>query len=990
MIRPRPSALAATLLAGTLATASAASTTAERDQLLVQLQQPNLDAEALVALARQLQRVGAIDEADRALQRALGLRPHHPGAILSFGDLYRDHPARWAKQDFLTTLHVRALDHHRGNPRVRTSIALSLAELELAWGRLAEAQARLAELGSGNPSREIKAALVTAEAKLQEVAAAQHLRPWPDITPTPVALAWLRTAEEQLRHHAYGEALATIDRLLAKEPTWQAALFVRGRTLEALQRHAEAARTYERLLRLAPADGRAQRRLGLLLQQHGGPLAVAAADEALRRALALEPAYAELWLHRAELLLGRGNAREARRALQRYLALRPAARGDAAVVRIERAIAAADPRVPEAPRPPPLPEEALAKLAEVESWLELGDPGGIGRRLLDELVKKWPDFVPAQALRYNLTGEPPVEGEKALWQNGEGLFDLAERVRSAAPASDAQARTLAGRWLDRAIALGHDEALYRRAVLHHDAGQAAPALQLIERYLARPDRPPHTTEAQALRQRLVGADRSDAGERALRQARLRLFADRPSEEGEVEAQALLSGTCKSAATDRRLGIALLAEHRGALREAADCYGLVAGEGSSAAPDRRTALSRLAVLFAQSPALLTPALGPLIDDADRDQLPAAALARAVLAESAGDDATAARAVERFLAEADPEAPGRDGAAALLGRVARRARERSAAVAEAAQRRRDRWELGLFAAGATSIFAVLVVLGRRRRTLRAALQLRPALFPSVVQAVGAIRHDQLKHRTSALSLIEGAADPVALRTDLAAAILGPIPPSVMVKQVYQTLQEAALALGTELVKAERDPIFGPLVRDLQRCEELLGGPGALAALQPIDDRLRNVHDAALQALLTAGPRTRLTLDIVSRWIAAVRAEADPAAVEPTVIAPPELAFPIDESSLFAIFSNLLRNALAASPGGAVAIRLSSERDPAGRRELVLAVHDSSAAPLRSAAWESSPADRGLGVVRERVTRWRARIVVQAEPLPYRKSVQVRFPS
>src|SRR5204862_5732199 len=116
-----------------------------------------------------------------------------------------------------------------------------------------------------------------------------------------------------------------------------------------------------------------------------------------------------------------------------------------------------------------------------------------------------------------------------------------------------------------------------------------------------------------------------------------------------------------------------------------------------------------------------------------------------------------------------------------------------------------------------------------------------------------HDVLKHRASALAM---ASDPGAQREDIARALLAPEPASRSVARHYEEVRTAARALGVRLRRLSREPVFGPLLRDLARAESLLRDPALDAAeLAAIDARVRGEHSQRLADLLRLGPRTRL---------------------------------------------------------------------------------------------------------------------------------------
>jgi signal transduction histidine kinase len=243
----------------------------------------------------------------------------------------------------------------------------------------------------------------------------------------------------------------------------------------------------------------------------------------------------------------------------------------------------------------------------------------------------------------------------------------------------------------------------------------------------------------------------------------------------------------------------------------------------------------------------------------------------------------------------------------------------------------------------------------------------------------------------------ADPATDRQDVARALLEPTRASEQVAEIYQHLMQEARGLGVRLRPHSSEPVFGPLVRDLDRAEILLARHSGriLTALHEIDSRLRGEHADRLQNLLRLGPRTRVDEALLSRWIEAVSAEPGRIGWTLPVVRLPQaaVAFPLPEGTLVSIFSNLLRNALVAaipSPIPAIEIRAEQGRDGTGRRMVSLWVADSSARPLDIHDIEQRPADRGLGIVREATRTWGGEIALRAEEAPLRKAVGVRFPA
>jgi signal transduction histidine kinase len=285
--------------------------------------------------------------------------------------------------------------------------------------------------------------------------------------------------------------------------------------------------------------------------------------------------------------------------------------------------------------------------------------------------------------------------------------------------------------------------------------------------------------------------------------------------------------------------------------------------------------------------------------------------------------------------------------------------------------------------------------RGRTLAQALARRPRLYPEMAEVIGELRHDVLKHRTSALSLLSD--DQTTIET-LRTALLTPEPASHAVAAAYARLVAAARAEGIRLRRLRREPILGALYRDLCRVEKLLGQKqheSQKSAVLGVDERLRTVHPARLKRLLTLGPQCQVDAAELQRWIVVVeqeweRQKADfvaPALNMSDVV----LRFPLERQALFQIFVNLLRNAQAAVGSlvePRVVVVLGKETDFTGREQVTLQVGDNSPAELSLEAIESRETGRGLAVLRDLTRHYQGQVVIHAAEAPYCKYVGVRF--
>jgi tetratricopeptide (TPR) repeat protein len=873
-----------------------------------------------------LGKIGKRGEAEAVLRAAIDKDPRRSYAYVNLADLLAEDPGRWERRDTIVGFLDKGLEALKDDRKGRFNLILALAGFERAVGRGAAAHARLDPL------------LAPDAPPLQRV---QRKR----------VLDLLDAIGLDDRAHA-------LEDWPAPAPALALAQVARGRALEAAGRVDEAIAALEIAVNLVPSDPEAWRALGRLLATHGGALDLDRADEALRQALALEPAWSDLRELRAQI------------ARRRSSLAPPTPAGRAA-----------------APS-----EKAHALYQEAEEWIDVGDPIGLGRELLEQALADSPAFVPAAVSLYALTGNVPAATVEALHDDGPGLWALAAGVRKLGKTSAGDteaAEKLVSPWIDRAVELDVQDARFARAVSRAAADDRAGALGDLIAYLAREPDPEHLAEARALRAGLADGPAGRSRERRPSPqllARIRLLEDRPD-----AALRALGGTCApDLPPDRLLAIGLVHEFADQRAAARSCYEL------ASAGDDGGALLRLARLDARlDDAELRRADRRALERAAGRDIPAALWALARLAATDGDRASALAETERALALAAQDGSDVDvwlplaRAAALRWTEARRADERGR------DDRRRRTELG----GAASAVLVGLLFARRRWggwTLAGALRRRPGIYPEVARAVGELRHDVLKHRAAVLGAV---ADGQSPRAEIERALTLPRPTSLVVAGIYDRLVQAARGAGATLRPLAREPIFGGLVRDLARAELLL--PRApphdgRAELMAIDGRLRGAHADALAALLRLGPRTRLDAATLSRWIAAVEASTRQAGrrwIAPGLaLADLDVDFPVEEDALSAIFANLLRNAEAAvatQPEARVIVRVDRERDVTGRQSVTLFVGDAAPEPLSLEAIEARESGRGLAIVRDLVRQWRGHLVVRPEPAPLAKLVGACFP-
>ena len=900
-------------------------------------------------------RAGRVAEAERSYRLAIQLRPSRWLAYANLADLLATAPDRWERADGILALLERGLA--RASPEGRAGLALRVADFERSVGRTAQARRRIAALEPLKLDAEQARRLREVLERIGEEERARALEDWPEPAPDPAQVARLREAEECLARGEARAALAAAGDLSAAQPAWRAARWVRARALEAMGRPDEEARELRVLTQLAPGDARAWRRLGEILAEHGGVLEADRADAALREAMALEPSWCELWLLRARVAIRQGRSQDALRLLERYRRSGGEAPDASRLTAAARAQAGLDSQ-PQAQAAASTPEPS-AKARALFTAAGSAESLAAAKELLEQALSDSPAFVEAAAALYAVGGGFPSSTLQGLQENGPALLDLAVRLRRAGALGTEIAPVL-----DRAVQLGAVEARFLRAQLRVEQADAKGALEDLIAYAASAD-PLHLEEARMLRGQLIAASRSEL---ALLQARRRLAEDRPE-----AALALLGDRCEpGVAAGRLIAIGEVREFSGELSQAVDCYRL-----ASPAPDALRRLSRLGERFPDA-----RARGEL-QVAAAQGVAAARWSLARIDLAAGRQAAALENIERFLGEAAPDDPGRAAASAARESILRASR----AIEKDRLRRRA-------AAAGSSLLALLgvAVFFWAGATLASAVRRAPRFFPHLARAVNEVRHDVVKHRAGVLGML---ADPAVRREDVARAMLGPAPASQAVAQQYETLRRLARGQGVSLRRLSREPVFGPLVRDLARAEALLQRPdGSEAELARIDGRIRGEHSARLAGLLRTGPRTRLDAGALAGWIRDVEAEVrrgGAAWTAPSILVQGmEVEFPVEREALCTIFTNLLRNAQEAAGGGEVIVRLGEERDAAGRDLTVLLVGDSAEHSLTVEAIEQRESGRGLALVRDLTREWQGHVIVRPEEPPWRKAVGACFPA
>ncbi len=965
-----------------------------------QLERTPGDAALLTDLGLALGKLGRTAEAERELRRAIAKEPGRWYAYANLAEVLAQDEARFVRHDEIAGLLTDALLQLPPKASVaRAGLTLSLARFERATGRAHEARGWLDSL----PDEELNAVQRDGKARLYDALAADEraraLEDWPEPEVSAKDRATLAEAERLYAAALPAEALRAVDPLARAHPTWRGPRWLRARSLHSLRFVDEAARELSVLVRLAPSHGEAWRLLGEVLASDGGLLEADRADEALRQALALEPAWVELWLLRARVALRRGRPADALRFVDRVrkdpvLAhekeVELSALGRQARARLEAA--GAPPAQHARAEPSAEARELLRRAQEILARPDRADDAQAGE-LLEQALLSAPAFLEAAGTLYSLTGEVRRATLAALWDDGPALLDFAGQIERLAkaprappsvaapsPGQPIPAAQLVRPWVERAVELGAPEARFARARLEVQSGDRPGALRDLVEYVASPQ-PQRLAEAKELRAALTPPPRADP---AQVQALLKLVEDKPTEaQGELLVRCERPPRAGSEQDAARLtALGRIAEFNGDLPAALLCH----AAALKLQPHAGEALVRLAKVAARSEAQALAPVRPQLEEASALGISAADWALARDLDASGRPSEALAKLDRFLGRAAADDPAR--------KLASSARARILGARDVERRESQRRLLVASAAAALCLLALLLVLFHGS-TVEGALRKRAGLFPAVARAVAEIRHDVIKHRASVLSALADPAFAAEARDDVARSLLSPEPTSEVVAAIYEKLRLAARAQGVTLRRLGREPTFGALARDLRRAEEWLRkGRGRFDAARA-DSRLREIHSEKLGALLRLGPRTRLDAPAITSWIRDVEAELRQGGsswTSPALqLAGMEVEFPVERAALSTIFANLLRNAQAAAQEAGdkrVVVRLAEERDAAGRRVVTLLVGDSSPRALTLEAIESRESGRGLAIVRDLTREWHGHLVVRPEAGPWTKSVGACF--
>jgi tetratricopeptide (TPR) repeat protein/signal transduction histidine kinase len=885
---------------------------------------------------------GARREAEAMYRRALTLDPKRWYAYVNLLDLLAESPERWHRRDELLALVERGLQQLSADAHGRQRVALAAVHFERSVGRLSEARRRLEKLTAAGLETSLRKRASDQLRAIEDDERALALADWSE-SPLPAdAAATLEKAEDHLRARRAAVAVDLAGAVLARHPGASAPRFLRARALESLTRHDEAVADLTVLLQLRPSHAAAWRLLGIILATHGGTTQAREADDALAKALALEPSWQDL------------------RELRKKLAPRLGPASDGRQAGAGRAS-----------------ERAQRLLGEAQRW-QAHDVPTMAEQVLRQALADSPGYVDAAAALFATASVVLPETVRALWNDGPGLARLATEILKTR--NDDETARMVRPWLDRAVALGAPEARFERAVLRAAEGDSTGALADLRAYVGSGVKPPRLDEARALRSNLEPSLR---GGSPVEWARRQLLAGRPA-----EAARELGGSCRSGLpAESLLELGRIAEYQERDGDAVACHKLALA-ATGATDSIRKALDRIARIAARTPPAQGRQVSAELEAGRKLDVPAAhwALARLAIADERWDDALALG--QRYLREAAADDPLREQASAALDTLGNQEQDRL-------QERAAQVRLGLTAAVALLVLLALVLVVRRLRgrSVAAALARVPDLYPEVALASAEVRHDVLKHRASALGML---GTPDAPAEEIARALLEPTPASAAVAAAFERLRRAAAAAGVTLLPLAREPVFGPLHRALVRAESLVSGqPGrtALRELAQLDQDLRERHGPELGALLAFAPRTRLDPAAVAAWLRPSDARDRAPGITPGLhLAVLDVDLPITPAALETIVANLVRNAVAAARGGPdprVLVRVEEGHDAAGRRLVTFLVADSAPATVALDEIEQRDGQRGLGIVRDLVRRWGGHLVVRREPAPFHKAIGASFP-
>lgn len=887
-------------------------------------------------------------EAEVAFKKGIVLDPSRPHAYEHLVESVIRQPQRWDKRSELSSILEQGISNIK-NPKARLRLEIARIRFERAFGLAERARGHIDELLRGpNVSRTLEKQIRELKTSLEQDERARALRDWPEPEVDAKERVRLSECAKMAESQSKKEALACLTVISSKYPAWRAPRQIRAKVLTEQGHYDEAVKELTILVRLEPSEPRFHRDLGLLLAEHGGLLELERADEELHIAIALEPEWSELEPIRVRL------------AARRYDSVS---------------------KSPFENRVVTVPTENAQRLYEkAESSLE-EDPNhqSTAKALVEQALRESPSFVEAAVLFVALTRRVPELTVNALWQEGDRLFTLYQECARIEPPLP---RNMIEPWLNRAIELGHVAGRLTRALNYKNRGEKVAAEIELSNYLALVSNREEVEAVQLLRVEIQEKPKPGVGRDTILDARLHLQND--DTDGALH---LLEAPCRSEMDSERLlmlGVVYERQKKNAL--ALGCYEIELAR-VSVSPWTEPVKRRFARLLARGePVLLKGQAASRLPQLTTVE-PAANWALARRALDSGKTEDAKIYVAAYLAHASTTDRFVPEAQAVKQRLI--ANEQ---LWQQGQQRRRRLLSASASGGLALLFSCIYWFFFRGDTVAKAIQKRPRIFPELSRILGELRHDVLKHRTSALELVLH--DRGAL-PKLKSTLLEPIPTSTVVADAYARLEAVARAEGVTLRRLLREPAFGSLAKDLKLVERELCGRANEKTLRNLDGRLRGVHRERINQLIALGPRYQLDATVLQQWISALQGEFTsndlPWTVPALQMSDLVFFFPIDQGGLFQIFSNLLRNAEVAVQSESsprVLVRLQRETDFSGRTFIKLQFADNAQGEVSLQTFEMQAKGRGLSIVRETVRDWNGHVVIGEEVEPYRKSVGVEF--
>ena len=322
--------------------------------------------------------------------------------------------------------------------------------------------------------------------------------------------------------------------------------------------------------------------------------------------------------------------------------------------------------------------------------------------------------------------------------------------------------------------------------------------------------------------------------------------------------------------------------------------------------------------------------------------------------------------------------------------------------------------------------LAVLRQQRHgglDIRGFLASAPEAGPEVQRVLASIRHEVLKHNTLMLAGLldalhngQGAGDKARHLTRALFGAHGTEGAAAKLAAYADNLRQLGRAHGVRLNLERKDPAMSALLAGfsllrreasrLQSVEQLsLSRRQRLSrSLAEAVALLNEEGYGELQALLSEIRRFVVDAELIEQVFDEVRAEP---ALASAPIAPLELsddnalpcALQLPHQAFAEVLTNLFRNAIQASldavPNSAqmveVGLRVVRDIDPiTGIERVVFRVRDRARGELTTSQLRGQPAERGLGLSAELVSRYEGFLEVEPQEPGWNKAVVVAFPS